>query len=145
MPKAANISGITVKLPPNMANGGWDIDADILHDFASAHGITIPIHIRFTTGHSNYGTHVVRTRNGRHFHSITLEQNQSESSARITFLHELCHAIQVEREMIESPDISAQDADIRFVIKYRRNKWVYENEAESFAYDSEEKWFGIIY
>lgn len=145
MPKAANISGISVKLPPNMANGGWDIDSDSLLRFAKHFGITADIDIRFTTGNSNYGTHVVKNKNGRMYHSITLEQNQSEFSARETLLHELCHAIQVEKEKIESNCETIHQADSRFCVKYRRNKFDYEMEAELFAFDNSVEWGDVIY
>jgi len=146
MPKAANLKGILIRIPPNMAKAGWDIDVDVLRDFCKAFGITWDISIRWTSGQYTRGSAGVRRdSNGKETHHITMSQIKSQESATITILHELCHCIQ--REKIGSHK--------EFMNEYRRysstnysGRYVanpFEIEARDFADDNAAQWGGILY
>lgn len=150
MPKAAKFVGILIKLPPNMANAGWDIDADIVRAFAKAYGIKWNISFRFSSGQYTVGSHrVKRNDDGTFSHAITLSQDRDEAFSRATILHELCHAIQAEKEMRGNNPVHfySRDSGAYSIAKRRygyRNS-PYEIEARSFAEIESENWGGMIY
>jgi len=149
MPKAAIISGILVKLPPNMANAGWDIDEDIVRKFAKAHGIKWDISFRYSSGRGTIGSHRVEKIPGGYRHRITLSQCDSEDRSRNTILHELCHAIQAEKEMTGENPVhfysSISGAYCQEIRQHGYRNSRYEIEANNFAANNAEKWNGIIY
>ena len=140
MPKPAKVASILVKLPPNMANAGWDIDADMVIKFAKEFGIKWNISFRWSSARGNYGSHCAKRNVDGYSHSIVLSQVHSREEQVVTILHELCHAMQNERLGVKEFD---REYTSYHSSRVYRN--VLETEAETFAFDNREKWDGILY
>lgn len=98
MPKKINANFIRVHIPANMAFAGWDFDVAIISRFMKDKGIKWPVKIRYTSGQYRVGCHrTKRDENGNFYHAITISQRRGIEFSTETLLHELCHAIQVER------------------------------------------------
>ena len=141
MPKLAGTLNRIVKLPPNMAAGGWDIDTERLQQFMEHFGIVNPIHFRWTKGYYTTGCHRLTVSGKERKHGITMNQWRDIEDSRITILHELCHAIQKDTVELNAW-ISRQ--------KSERSTYGYENspieiEAREFAANNVAEWGDILY
>jgi Zn-dependent peptidase ImmA (M78 family) len=141
MPKLAKISSILVKLPPNQAIAGWDIDADRVMDFARNFGITNEIHFRWTSGQNRIGCHRLRTINGKRVHCITLSQRLDFAEAQDTMLHELCHAIQ--KDTVDINEWKSRRRAERATFGYQES--LIEREAKEFAVNNLSEWGDVLY
>ncbi len=141
MPKAANIVGNSIKLPPNMAIAGWDIDTQRLMQFCKHFGITHDISFRWTAGYNTVGTHRLEIKNGVRSHRITINQHEDIEFSRDTILHELCHAIQ--KDTVELSEWKFRRSQERKHYGIRNSP--IEVEARQFALDNMEEWGDILY
>lgn len=143
MPKTiGKLVGNSIKLPPNMAVAGWDIDDNRLREFCKHFGISWDIHFRWTAGEYRIGCHrTKRNSDGSFHHGITINQYRPIEESRETILHELCHAIQ--KDKVEIRDWIARQRDERGRYGYRNSP--IEVEARQFAIDNLEIWGDILY